>query len=427
MLEKMKVKRDAPRGADKRLFEVETSASDVYVYGYPLVLSSIASRRMTDGKMNRFLRVFDEELDRTFGTTAYIVSSCAWLDVGDEPIVLSIPAERRYYSIGVFDAWTIPLQELGLRVAGSASHTVVFALRGQLPSISSDCVLLDVPTSLVYIGARVAAYSDDDRAKAKAFQQSLKLRSIGGRAFDERRAGDLDGIASSREEIVKEVEALSGTEFFSIMSELLLSNPAQPIDKAIHRELESLGVKRGSWDHRATPQMRAVAERAARVGKLRIQRYGWDEIQRDEWGFDSVHSGTARDYVRRSALAREWLHVDSPQDYVRLIIDRDSSGERLDGKFNYSLTFDRWTEPPARGPWFVGTRPVSTAIGAIAERNADGTIQLCFSPVLDENVPASNYFPIASGPFSVVLHIFWPLDIILDGGWLPPEIERHAV
>ncbi len=409
------------------LLEIKNAATDCYIYGYPLVLSSIAARAMSGAKLNRFFSIFDEELERSVGHSGLIISSAAWVDVGSEPIVLSVPADRRYYAASFFDAWTNPFQSVGLRVTSVAPHAFVLVAKGYSHApLPANCTQIDAPTALVRIGVRVAAYSDADLQSAVAFQRRFELLPLSRFLQGEREISAFGPVMPSQEEIVNEIEGLAGAEFFSRMSLLLRDNPPLPLDTAMRESMDHIGIGSAdpAWPGAISAEGRAAADRGARLGKARIQSYRAQRMQIGEWFIDQTcQPASARDYVRRSAIARERLYTDVPQDYVRLITEHDAGGDALDGRFHYTLTFDRVTEPPARGPWFVSTRPSLRAAAGTAQRNANGSIGLHFGRNQPIDLPHAQYFPVRAGPFSVVLHVFWPEDAILNGGWLPPSIE----
>src|SRR5580765_8278453 len=86
-------------------------ASEAYIFGYPLVIMGLTRDVwLARGGMNEFdhLREFP---DYTFHTVvrpnADTLYSASWLDVGAEPVILSVPDTRgRYYLMQFMDAWT---------------------------------------------------------------------------------------------------------------------------------------------------------------------------------------------------------------------------------------------------------------------------------------------------------------------------------
>lgn len=97
--------------------EARQIAEDAYIYGYPLITMEMTRRVMTNvrepegtrGPMGHLLRI------RSYPTAAFkdvtapnadTLYTTAWLDVGKEPWILSLPdAHDRYYLFPMLDGW----------------------------------------------------------------------------------------------------------------------------------------------------------------------------------------------------------------------------------------------------------------------------------------------------------------------------------
>jgi hypothetical protein len=408
------------------LHDFKESATESYIYGYPLILSHVASQDTSRGRRTVFVP-FDRELERSIGHGGQIISSTAWIDLSAEPMVLVTPADRRYYAVSLFDCWTQAFASVGVRVTGTVPRTfAIVAPSSKAIELPPKCTRIEAPSALVRIGVRIAAYSEADLPAAIAFQHRFELMTLTQFLAGERDPVAFGAMTLTQDELVKSVESMSGGEFFSMMSALIENNPLLPLDMAMREPLESLGVGLGAgrWPCNVTADTRALVERGARLGKAHIQSYHEPGTRTGSWAIDfTCEPSCGRDYLRRAAVARAQLFADVPQDYVRLIADQDSAGDPLDGRFRYSVNFDRSTEPPARGPWFVGTRPALLTSHKTVARSADGTIRLQFGRSQPAGLADAQYLPVNAGPFTIVLHVFWPDEAILNGGWLPPPIE----
>ncbi|WP_245331835.1 DUF1254 domain-containing protein [Bradyrhizobium sp. NAS80.1] len=107
-------------------------ARDAYVYAYPIVTMDVSMHQSTnvpDAKttplrapINQFAharnypRAEDRDVVRYNFDTLY---SPAWLDLGPEPIVLSVPdTAGRYYLLPMLDMWTDVFSVVGSRTTG---------------------------------------------------------------------------------------------------------------------------------------------------------------------------------------------------------------------------------------------------------------------------------------------------------------------
>ena len=104
---------------------------EAYVYGYPLITMEMTRRVMTNvaapkgfhSPMGQFANA------RTYPTAEFrdvtapnadTLYSAAWLDVGKEPWVLSLPNEEgRYFLIPILDGWTNVFAVPGKRTTGT--------------------------------------------------------------------------------------------------------------------------------------------------------------------------------------------------------------------------------------------------------------------------------------------------------------------
>jgi hypothetical protein len=392
------------------LLEPKTRATDSYIYGYPLVLSHVASEMLADGELNRMCAVRDIELECSIGHGAQILTSAAWLDIDAEPMVLTVPKQRRYYAIAFYDAWTNPVYSVGPRMVSKAPDAFIIVKEGRTDlETPRDCMRIEAPTGLVRVSARVASYSERDVAFAVLFRHRIALARLGRLAAPSDVSQEGGRVVLSHEAAVQKTESMRAADFFLMLTGLLRVNPPSPLDAAMQDSLQLLhGIGLNA------------AERDAHSGKDRIRSYRAPEMNVGGWAIDSpCEPFGARDYLRRAAVARARLYNDVAPDYIRFIADRDAAGDPLDGRFRYSVMFDRSSEPPARGPWFIGTRPTLRTCGGTAARDADGTTE-----VLLGRDPA--HLPVERGRFSVVLHVFWPDERIMRGAWLPPSITRET-
>ena len=398
------------------LLDSKSLAADSYVYGYPLVLSSVASEALAIER-NLFFSIRDEDLDGATGVSGQIVSSVAWLDVGAEPIVLALPDSRRYCAVSLFDGWTNLLQSVGLRITSAAHRTIVISRHERTArDMPSNFIRVVTPGALVRIGVRIAQYGKSDADAAMAFQRHFELLPLSRYLAGERAQEQLATDGYSQKELVNLVDAMSGMHFFSLMNKALRDNAPATVDSSSPNLLQCV-VRLLSED-------RSTLDHGARLGKSHIQSYRANGMEIGSWSLDvTCEPCGLRDHVRRAALTRARLNTDDPQDYVRLIADRDARGEPLDGRFQYSLTFHRSSQPPSRAPWLVSTRPSLCECSSQTEPDASGTTVFHFARTRPANASETQFLPVRPGPFAVVLHVFWPMEEILSGAWLPPSID----
>ena len=116
-------------------------AYDAYLFSYPLMLMEYHRRVMTNvskaegGKAPMGVLVRSEQgpidLSASDLPNPDFKGFSAWLDVVDEPMVLSVPNIRgRFYVISLFDAWGNIFRSLGTRTTGEWKGNFALVPRG---------------------------------------------------------------------------------------------------------------------------------------------------------------------------------------------------------------------------------------------------------------------------------------------------------
>src|SRR5262249_14539826 len=103
--------------------------------------------------------------------------SSAFLDVGKEPYVLSLPeANGRYYLMPMLDAWSEVFQVPGTRTTGTGRQTYLITGPGWSGSVPSGMTEYKSPTSTVWIiGRTFAQNTPADLAIVHRLQEQYKL------------------------------------------------------------------------------------------------------------------------------------------------------------------------------------------------------------------------------------------------------------
>jgi hypothetical protein len=115
----------------------------------------------------------------------------------------------------------------------------------------------------------------------------------------------------------------------------------------------------------------------------------------------------------------------------------DSKGQPLDGHNNYTLMFPKGQTPPVKGFWsitlynehhfFNPSNLKRYSLGTknkTLKNNADGSLTLYFGAKSPGKDKESNWLPAPEGKFSLYLRSYWPEKSILEGSWVPPNVEK---
>lgn len=156
---------------------------------------------------------------------------------------------------------------------------------------------------------------------------------------------------------------------------------------------------------------------------------GWTSpVNNAEWGTD---------YLNRTGTARSNMWDNRPIETKYIYRDFDSKGQQLQGNGLYTITFAKGQLPPVKGFWsltlynehhlFHPNALDRYSLGTknkTLKYNADGSLTLYASAKSPGADKESNWLPAPDGTFSLYIRAYWADQPILDGTWMPPQVEK---
>ena len=157
---------------------------------------------------------------------------------------------------------------------------------------------------------------------------------------------------------------------------------------------------------------------------------GWySPVNNAEWGTD---------YLNRTGTAKSNMYDNKPNETKYIYRDFDSHGQQLEGKNNYTVTFAKGQEPPVRGFWSLtlynehhlftpnalNRYSLGTKSKSFLKYNADGSLTLYFGAKSPGKDKETNWVPAPNGAFSLYIRCYWADKAVLDGTWMPPQVEK---
>jgi hypothetical protein len=161
--------------------------------------------------------------------------------------------------------------------------------------------------------------------------------------------------------------------------------------------------------------------------------------RRDGWTVPFRHTAEQGPYVLEQAVTQmRAIGSNDPAEAIYLFADCDHDGAPLDasGDAVYELRFD--TPPPLDDPGFWSLTMygpdsllVPNPIGRYSTRvsrpgfvlGEDGSATVVMSARLPDGVPEANWLPSPDGLFQVGLRLYYPQEVIRDGGWFAPPLR----
>lgn len=430
-------------------------ATDAYVYGYPLVTMEMTRRIMTNvaapagtrAPMGQFARIREypnaafRDVTAPNADTLYTI---AWADVGKEPWVLSLPDMKgRYYLFPLLDGWTTVFQSPGSRTTGTGAQTYAITGPGWTGTLPAGVTEYKSPTSLVWMLGRIyCTGTPEDYAAVHALQDQCKLVPLSAWGKDYTPpAGTVDPRVDMKTAVREQVNALDAVSYFTLLAELMKTNPPTPADADTVARFARIGLVPGQ-DFDKTKLKADFVARIPHIAFDRIMlqlKVGKSVKNVNGWLYDTVTGLYGTDYLNRALVTAIGLGANLPQDAIYPMSLKDADGSDYEGKNKYVMRFAKGQLPPVKGFWsltmydadfFFVANPLnrySISARQKLKENADGSTDLYIqneSPGADRE---SNWLPAPKGKFQLMLRLYWPTETppsIIDGTWSPPPAKK---
>jgi len=429
-------------------------AVEAYIYGYPLVTMEMTRRVMTNvaeaggnrAPMGQFARA-REYPNASFrdvtAPNADTLYTMAWIDVGKEAWVLSLPDMKgRYFLFPMLDAWTNVFQVPGTRTTGTGAQTYAITGPGWSGTLPAGVVEYKSPTAMVWILGRIyCTGTPEDYAAVHALQDACSLVPLS--AYGKPWApppGTVNPSIDMKTAVREQVNALDAPAYFGLMAELLKTNPPAADDKPMLATLANFGIVPGQTFDPSHFDV-DFARRVPQVGFDRIMlhfKFSDGDVQNiNGWAFTTKTGLYGTNYLQRALVTVIGLGANRPQDAVYPFSQKDAGGNAYSGANKYIVRFPKGATPPAKGFWsitmydkdyfFVPNKlnRYSISMRQNPKFNADGSLELYVqteSPGADKE---ANWLPAPKDKFILMLRMYWPDTAppsIIDGTWTPAPV-----
>ena len=447
-----------PKLSEKQATEIGT---DVYVYGYPLITLEITRRLTTNiaepagmrAPMGQFFhrRTLPPITYREIpGANVDTLYSAAWLDLGKEPYILSIPdAEDRYYMMPMLDGWSEVFQAPGTRTTGSKAQRYAITgpnWQGELPG---GVTQYKSATNLVWIiGRTYTTGTPEDYAKAHAFQDRLSLMPLSAYGTDYAPPkGKVDAGIDMKTPTKQQVISMDAAAYFKLLATLMKDNPPTAADAPMVAEMAKIGLVSGKdWDISALDA--AIAAGLSRAPKAALAKMMAHEPKTGKvvngWVISRPAGVFGTDYLQRAVLNWQGPGWNRLEDSVSLLTRVDGEGKTLSGAKRYVIHFGRGELPPVQGfqgfwsltlydpEGFFVPNPldrVNLSQRSLFNFNADGSLDLYIQKDSPGKDKEANWLPSPEGDFALFMRLYWPTEkspSILNGSWVPPAVRDES-
>lgn len=434
--------------------EVRKIAKEAYIYGYPMIdgyriqHTYFVNKDNTEYKapynvLASAARVYTSD-DKTVQTpnsdTPY---GMLGMDLRNEPIVITIPKMEpgRYFSIQLIDTYTHNFEYIGSRTTGNGGGNYLVAgpdWKGELPKGISKIISCETQLALAIV--RTQLFNAADLENVAKLQKNYKVQPLS--AF-------LGTPKPSQNAEIHFIQPVSGDEmktslaFFNVLNFLLQFCPVHPSEQVLREQFASIGLKPGlEFD---TTLLAPEIKQAFKDGRADA----WKEFAALKVKIDKkeVTSGDVfgtrdflkNNYLYRMAAAIVGIYGNTKAEAMYPIYSVDNQGLALDGANAYTITFNKENMPPVNAFWSftmyelpsslltknpINRYLINSPMLPQLKRNADGGFTIYVQHAATVEAKKANWLPAPSGKFMIVLRLYWPKEMALNGGWVAPPMVQ---
>lgn len=434
-----------------------TLARDAYLYAYPIVSMDTTMRQVTNvpdamtvsmrAPVNQFAharaypKADSKDVVRLNFDTLY---SFAWVDVGREPVVLSVPdTGGRYYLLEMLDMWSDVFSVVGSRTTGTKAGNYAIVPQGWNGSLPQGVEKIVTPTPVMWILGRTQTNGPADYQAVHKAQDGYKLTPLSewGKSYKPPLNALLNPSIDAKTPPLTQVNAMDGVTMLTRLADLMRRHPPHANDYPMVFRLRALGIEPGKPFDAAklAPGLADTINRAAKdaLADLPVaMRQSGKHV--NGWNVATENIGTyGTSYRQRAVIALGGLGANLPEDAIYPVAFVDQQGQPLNGANSYVLHFPKGKLPPADAFWsitmydgdgFQVPNPINRF--AIGDRdkltfNADGSLDIYVQAESPGPDKEANWLPAPKdAPFQPTMRIYSPRREVAEGTWAPPPFER---
>ena len=392
-------------------------AVDAYIYGYPLITFDMARKQQTNVerpdeqhapmnqmiKMRTYLPIDNHCCAAPNADTLYTI---AWLDVYEEPLLLTIPEiKNRYYIVPLLDGFSEVIKVVSSINDGSDTRTLAITGPGWSGTLPDGVEEVKSSTAIVWLLGRIySTGTPEDYKIVNDIQDQFKIvpLSAWGQPYTPP-PGVVDPDFDMKTAARALVNNMDVYAYFDYLARLLKTNPPKPEDAEMVEKLVKIGLVPGEdFDPSALlgveaqviqtvpavafgelgtePDVHARAHFSQGIGDISEQNFDTSKLgaldkkliklapkigllkmamklkqteTTNGWLYFTEGVGNwGTDYVLRgmgNLLGPGWNRA---QDAVYPLALKDEDGNDYDGsKYNYVMHFDKGMLPPVDGFW----------------------------------------------------------------------------
>jgi len=365
--------------------------------------------------------------------------SLAWLNVSEEPVILSHPdMGGRYFTFELMAFTSDNIDYIGQRTTGSKAGN--FAItgpgwKGQLPAGVKK--VRPAPTPWVLVLGRTLTAGGLELARVHALQAQYRLTPLS-------LWGTPETTAERRDVYAPAEAAQDPLGPWKTLNTMLAENPPPARHAAVLGQFARIGIGPGLDVEDQPEAVKLGLTRAAAIGMALLKQQfftgDWATLV-NGWRYPPPREGRfGDDFLRRAAdQSLAGITANDPAESVYLVNFTDADGGTLSPRGRYRLRFDGHGLPPVDAFWSLAAYTAGDlnlipnqahrySVGdrtPALEHDSDGGLTIYLQPASPGTTREPNWLPTsARDPWFVILRLYRPHDEVIKARWECPGITR---
>ena len=362
--------------------------------------------------------------------------SYAWLDLRAEPVVLTLPPfeANRYVSLQLIDGYTYIIGYVSPRTNGSAGGRFLVAGPGWSgpipPGITS---VFHSPTAIALAHYRTQLLAPGDLTRVHLLQDQFGVETLSA-FLGEPSQHPMPVVGPPAPADLRKTP--TSMQFFRVLNWMLGFMPPLPGEESLRARFASISIGPG-LAFNPDPETEAAIVEGMREGLGMMEARAGQVRSSAELFGSREFLGT--DYLTLAVAAMIGIYGNAAEEFLGVGYPADADGHAFDGKYRYTITFDKNGLPDVGAFWsitayaadrFLYANPIgrysinSTMVSGLV-KNAGGGFTLYVQHERPPPDKEANWLPVPAGPFILTFRTYLPGKDIRSGAWKAPPVMRH--
>lgn len=426
-------------------------ATEAFVWGFPRMIYAhyLAQLRRISAPLNRVIVVDRLAEPEDLGANVDTLYGVAWLDVGNEPVVVEVPdTNDRYYSFQMIDVYANNFAYIGRRATGTSKQQFLVAGPGWQGNVPEGMKLIRSPSRGIFCFLRTLIDGEADLSAANKIQSAFGVSPLSAYPKGMVYSLSIPKLGEYFPPVHSHLDKL-GAAFFDRLGDALASDPpAHPRDLEALARFAPLGIGQGRHPAEAT-KMVPLFEEAVRQGNQRVFSASVNAAIRG-WSVNLRVSGDIEDPLFKATINRFGIGTLSTEEAIYMLPTSLSvkpgdalpawsslspDGKPLNGKSGYLLHFPADKLPPVDAFWSLTMYETNWNLYrnpldryAIGDRspdlvyNEDGSLDI-FIQHEQPSTRVSNWLPAPEGVFQMIFRAYQPRAEFRKGEYMVPALK----